>query len=226
MPSYGTGPYGVEPYGGTVEPLIVSSDLRFVGVDSDFPRLPQGVIDATKGTTVNDFAAGVHTHTAYVDVTGDTMTGALILAADPVATLQASTKGYVDKAKPSSNGESGPDSAGPTSAATPLTFDTDTVTDRGVAGRLNVWASVVYTKTVATDRFFILILVDGTAIATVHEMSPAASAAVAMSPTGSAAIAAGASHTIAVTITRSSGTGTATVAAGSQCTLHWIFVPT
>ena len=36
----------------------------------------------------------------YVDTrvsrTGDTLTGALVLAANPTATLQAATKGYVD----------------------------------------------------------------------------------------------------------------------------------
>lgn len=36
------------------------------------------------------------TNDDYVNVTGDTMTGALILAADPVEALQAATKQYVD----------------------------------------------------------------------------------------------------------------------------------
>lgn len=35
---------------------------RLVGVEDTDPRLPQGVIDASIGTTGNDLAAGDHTH--------------------------------------------------------------------------------------------------------------------------------------------------------------------
>lgn len=97
---------------------------RFVGVDTVAPRLPQVVIDATKGATATDLAAGVHTHSKTevglgnvdnttdaakpvstatqtaldlkLNLAGGTLTGPLLLAADPSTALGAATKQYVD----------------------------------------------------------------------------------------------------------------------------------
>jgi hypothetical protein len=95
---------------------------RFVGVDSADPRLPQGVIDASQGTTHADLAPGdvlaeanAYTDSAiaslpppgisetdadarFVNTDGDAMTGPLVLPADPTADLEAATKAYVDAA--------------------------------------------------------------------------------------------------------------------------------
>lgn len=52
--------------------------------------------DTVDGSHASDFATVSHTHSTYVLKAGDTMTGALTLAADPVSNLQAATKQYVD----------------------------------------------------------------------------------------------------------------------------------
>lgn len=89
--------------------------VRLIGVESADPRLPTAVIAASVGTTASDLAAGdtladaqaytdaavaaveVDT-TGLVSVDGDTMTGPLLLAGDPVEDLEAATKAYVDQA--------------------------------------------------------------------------------------------------------------------------------
>lgn len=125
----------------------------------------------------------------------------------------------------SSSGETGPDSAGPTSGTTPLTIDTATFADPGIAGRLHVWANALITKTVSTDRFTIDIQVAGATICASSEPNAGGATFVPLRASGSAAIAGGSASTIDVILTRASGTGTATVGSGTQCVLHWIFIP-
>lgn len=52
------------------------------------------------GTAASTVAIGDHTHAAYVDKGGSTMTGALTLPGDPTAALHAAPKQYVDNSMP------------------------------------------------------------------------------------------------------------------------------
>lgn len=52
--------------------------------------------DETKSITLAEFKTALDTGSGFVRVTGDTMTGALILDANPSANLGAATKQYVD----------------------------------------------------------------------------------------------------------------------------------
>lgn len=126
-----------------------------------------------------------------------------------------------------SNGETGPDSAGPTSGTNVLTYDTDTTPSIPAAGRLHVWVSCAYTKSATADRFTVAITIDGTTVATAPEpnLSAGQPTVVQIATSGSLAIAGGSTHTINATIVRSAGSGTATVSASTQAVLHWIFIP-
>lgn len=125
-----------------------------------------------------------------------------------------------------SGGETGPDSAGPTSGATPLTFNTFTLVAPGVPGRLHVWLSAIYTKTVGTDRFTVLLQANSTTFATAAEESPAERTTYPFDVSGSVAIGGGAGVVVDCIISRTSGTGTATLGAGTGVSLHHIFIPT
>lgn len=52
--------------------------------------------DETKSITLAQFKTALDTGSGFVRVTGDTMTGALLLNANPSAALGAATKAYVD----------------------------------------------------------------------------------------------------------------------------------
>lgn len=52
--------------------------------------------DETKSITLAEFKTALDTGSGFVRVTGDTMTGALLLNANPSAALGAATKAYVD----------------------------------------------------------------------------------------------------------------------------------
>lgn len=124
-----------------------------------------------------------------------------------------------------SSGEQGPDSAGPTSGTTPLTVDTATFAASDVAGRLHVFANLVITKSVSTDRFTITLEIAGTEACVSTEANAGGATVVPLRASGQVLVAASSAATINVIVTRASGSGTATVSAGTQCVLHWIFIP-
>src|SRR4051794_294267 len=57
--------------------------------------LHENKVNATTGTELTPASQAVY-DARYVNTSGDTMTGALTLAADPASALQAATKQYVD----------------------------------------------------------------------------------------------------------------------------------
>jgi len=125
-----------------------------------------------------------------------------------------------------SGGRVGPDNAGPTVGSNPLSFFTENLPDFGVSGRLHVWCSAYYSKTVSSDRFNVSIWIDGVQQAIQAESNPTSGnpTVVPLSPSVSLPIAAG-THTIQCALTRGVGTtGTATPASGAQCTFQWEFI--
>jgi hypothetical protein len=124
-------------------------------------------------------------------------------------------------------GEVGPDSAGPTVGTTPLTVDTITIPAPGIAGHVVAWGTAVFTKTVAGDAFSLTLQIAASSRCTWR--SPNLSAG---NPTVEAGAVIG-SHAvngltdivIDIILTRIAGTGTATVGAGSNASLGYIFVP-
>lgn len=74
---------------------VINGSKQFTAAPS--VPTPVGNEEAANKAYVDTAVAGVGTGT-YVRKSGDTMTGALTLAADPTASMQASTKHYVDTA--------------------------------------------------------------------------------------------------------------------------------
>jgi len=126
---------------------------------------------------------------------------------------------------PVSGGKTGATNAGPTSGTTSLTFDTITLPAPGIPGRLHAWSNGQHTKTVGTDRFSLVLLIDGDSISNVDNQAPDATTSWPWSMSGSAAIDGASDAVITATITRASGTGTASIAAATRCVLHYIFIP-
>ncbi len=104
------------------------------------------------GTASTQVAAGDHNHTStYVDVSGDTMQGNLILAGNPTSDMMAATKQYVDNASSASSFVS---AAGYTQNLT-LTTSPSNVIQVGITapatGYLMVQASGYFQGTVGTN---------------------------------------------------------------------------
>lgn len=122
-----------------------------------------------------------------------------------------------------SGGEAGPDSAGPTSGTTPLNVTSITVPEPLVAGRVHVWVTTSATKTVSTDRFILDIVIDGNICGRIIE---AVDGTLRLNVAGFAVVDGTGTVPVVVQLTRTVGTGTATVGAGAQGhNVHWLFVP-
>lgn len=122
-----------------------------------------------------------------------------------------------------SDGETAPDDGTATVGTTPKVVDSITLPDQG-PGRLHVWWDGTLSKTVATDRFGMTLGVNGGAVFyTSVAPNPGSETLEPRQLSGSVAVTG--ATTVDVTVTRGSGTGTATVSGGSQCSMHYIFVP-
>lgn len=205
--------------------LTVNGDTAFVSVtgNTQFSGAGTQILGGTLGTTISGGPV--------------TIGNSLILPANaPQADNHAVPKSYVDDAIADamdnvpgvrSGGRIGPDDSGPTVGSNPLSFFTEVLPDFGVPGRLHVWASAYYSKTVASDRFNVAIRIDDVlqAILAESNFTSGNPTVVPLSPSVSLPIGVG-THTIQVTLARGVGTtGTATAASGTQNTFQWLFVP-
>ena len=84
----------ITDWAATLAPYALTANVP--GATSTLPKMDG---TATTGSEVATFARGDHVHpsdTSRLAISGGTMTGPIVLAADPVAAMQPATKQYVD----------------------------------------------------------------------------------------------------------------------------------
>lgn len=111
-------------------------------------------------------------------------------------------------------------STGPTSGTTRLVINTISVPDLGV-GTLHAWAQVLYSKTVGTDVFDFDVNVSSTTWRSRGFVS--STSALSYSVCGAWSITGAVSLTTG--LTRTAGTGTATITEAGFTFTKWLFVP-
>lgn len=123
--------------------------------------------------------------------------------------------------EPKSDGEQGPDDAGPTAGATVLAVNGFTLPEPDVAGRVHAWGEMSITKTVATDTFQVVLNIDSVAVNT--KTNDDNDTTVSFSVSGSRTVDDTGTVPVSMTLARTAGTGTATVASGSNTVLHAVY---
>ena len=182
--------YDTDDPGSPVEPLWVG---------------PEAPIDPSVAWWYDTDEAGA-ADTRFVNTTGDTMTGPLVLAADPSAAMHPATKQYVDTRLPKSWTAAG---VAATIGGTITTVATLNIPAQPVAGLVLIWSFTrINNKTVATDDFTVDIN-DAVYGVQAQAWYPDSSVEESCSLHCAVPLSASSTRTITVRAQRTSGTGTA-----------------
>jgi hypothetical protein len=175
---------------------------------------PSAALEAATKQYVDTHLTSAEADSLYVNVGGDTMTGALTLAADPAAALQAATKQYIDQRLPKLYWQGG----GSLSGFSAETIATQlTIPSQPIAGKVLITCGLRLDRSVVGDGWMQRLRWDTLTGAQIGEayLGPGGQNNLFTTLSVVADLAAGASRAINMTIGRYSGTGVATIYAGT-----------